>query len=198
MFRKLNPETPIDPDNPLILACEFIGKGIQKGVAIAQLDKRLVILMASINGTWLPDEPYADLVAEDGDVYHVMRGGVWHIDLDLEQPGRTEGEMDGLVAAVERECPFGKTFSVIGMGEGIVWKVADTLRFQGSRYWCKTKGEKHAVSHTNKVDERLEDKEKLAAFADAVVTESRLEQGWMYVEELGAPKDVSSIGVFVK
>lgn len=198
-FRELNPETPIDPLHPFMLACEFIGKGIQKGVAIAQLDKRLVILMASINGTWLPDEPYANIVAEDRDVYHVMRGGVvWHIDLDLEQPARTEEEMERLVAAVERECPFGKTFGIKGTGEGIVWKVADTLRFQGSRYWCKTKGEKHAVSHTNKVDERLEDKEKLAAFADAVVTESRLEQGWMYLEELGTPKDVTSIGVFVK
>ena len=198
MFRKLNPETPIDPTHPLILACEFIGKGIQKGVAIAQLDKRLVILMASINGTWLPDEPYADLVAEDKDIYHVMRGGVWHIDLDLQQPGRTEEEMQGLVAAVETECPFAKTFGIKGLGEGIVWKVADILRFQGSRYWCKTKGEKHAVSHTDKVDERLEDKEKLAAFADAVVTEPRSEQGWMYLEELGAPRDVTSIRAFVK
>lgn len=131
-------------------------------------------------------------------IYHVMRGGVWHIDLDLEQPDGTEEELEGLVAAVERECPFAKTFGIKGTGEGIVWKVADSLRFQGSRYWCKTKGEKHAVSHTNKVDERLEDKEKLAAFADAVVTESRLEQGWQYLEELGASKDVTSIGVFVR
>lgn len=127
--------------------------------------------MASINGTWLPDEPDADLVAE---------------------------EMEGLVAVVEQECPFAKTFGIKGTGEGIVWKVADTRRFQGARYWCKTKGGKHAVSHANKVDERLEDKEKLAAFVDAVVTESRLEQGWMYLEELGAPKDVARIGMFVK
>ncbi len=198
MFCKLNPETPIDPAHPFILACEFIGKGIQKGVAIAQLDKRLVILTASINGTWLPDEPYADLVAEDRGVYHVTRGGVWHIDLELQQPGRTEEEMQGLVAAVERECPFAKTFGVKGTGEGIVWKVADTLRFQGPRYWCKTKGEKHTVSHTDKVDGRLGDKEKLAAFADAVVTQARLEQGWAYLEEPGAPRDVSSTGAFVK
>ena len=154
--------------------------------------------MASMNGTWLPDEAYADLVAEDRDVYHVMRGGVWHIDLDLEQPGRTEEEMEGLVAVVERECPFAKTFGIKGTGEGNVWKVADTLRFQGARYWCKTKGEKHAVSHDNRVDERLEDKEKLAAFADAVVTESRLEQRWMFLEKLGAPKGVARIGMFVK
>ena len=197
-FRKLNPGTPIDSTLPLILACEFIGKGIQKGVAIAQLEKRLVILTASINGTWLPDEPYADLVAEDKDVYHVVRSGLWHIDLDFSLPESTEEKMQRLAAAVEKECPFAKTFCITGAGEGMVWKVADNLRFQGPRYWCKAKGETHAVSHAGKVDKRLKDKEKLAAFADAVVTEPRLEQGWSYLEELGAPKDVTSIGMFVK
>ena len=90
-----------------------------------------------------------------------MRGGGWHIDLELQQPGRMEEEIQLLVAVVERECPFAKTFDIKGTGEGIVRKVADTLRFQGPRYWCKMKGEKHAVSLTDKVDERLGDKEKL-------------------------------------
>lgn len=53
-----------------------------KRVAITKLEKRLLLLTTSIDGTLSPDEPYTDLVAEDDDVYHVVRGGFSHIDLD--------------------------------------------------------------------------------------------------------------------
>jgi hypothetical protein len=197
-FQTLNPTTPISPTSPLILACEFIGRGIQKNVAIAQLDPRLVILTAQLNNTWLPTEPYSDITAEDDSIYHVVRGGVWHLTLDLSNPSATEAAMNDLVQAVEQSCPFGKTFAIDGTGEGIVWSVADTARFNGPRFWCKTKGEKHAVSCAHAVDGRLQHKEKLLAFTDAVVTEPRLEQGLAYLEEMGVAKDVASTGVFVK
>lgn len=100
-YCQLNPGTTIDPAFPLLIAGEFIGIGIQKGVAIAKLTKRFVILGACINNRWLPDQPYGDICAEDKDVYNIVRGGLFHIDLQLEQLAATEAEIKNLVEAVE-------------------------------------------------------------------------------------------------
>ena len=197
-FTLLNPGIPIDPTQPLILACELTGPGIQKGVAVSQLEQRLVILTASINGIWLPDEPYRDISAEQAGIYNILRGGTWHLDLDVEKPEIAEAEMMKHTNAVEEECPFAKSFGVSGTGEGIVWKVADTAQFQGPLFWCKTKGLKHEVSRTQKVPKGL-GQEKEAAFADAVVTTPRLEQMWTTLtEEMKLPVDKKSIGAFLK
>ena len=40
-YAQLNPLIPIDPACPFILACELIGLGIQKGVAVSELGRRL-------------------------------------------------------------------------------------------------------------------------------------------------------------
>jgi hypothetical protein len=51
-YRKLNPFTSIDPTLPVLIAGEWIGSGIQKGLAVAELTKRFVIVSAHINGRW--------------------------------------------------------------------------------------------------------------------------------------------------
>ena len=197
-YVQLNPSIPIDPAQPFILACELIGPSIQKGVAVSMLGQRLAILTASINGVWLPDEPYGDISAEEADVYNVLRGGVWHLDLNIEDPETTEAEMMKHTKAVEYECPFAKSFGVSGTGEGIVWKVADTKGFRDPRLWCKTKGSKHEVSQTRKVPKGFR-QEKETAFADAVVTIPRLEQMWITLkEEMKLPAEKKSIGAFLQ
>ena len=154
--------------------------------------------MASINGTWLPDELYGDISADEADIYNVLRGGVWHLDLNLDEPEATEAEMMKSTDAVEAECPFARTFGVSGIGEGIVWKVADTVRFQGPQFWCKTKGAKHEVSRTKKIPAGLGE-EKVAAFADAVVTTSRLEQMRTTLkDEMKLPMEKKATAAFLK
>jgi hypothetical protein len=198
-FSSLNPSTPISESHPLILACEFIGCGIQKGVAISSLSPSLVILTASLNDRWLPQEAYSDIAVEEEGIYNVIRGGLWHVDLDLSDPTKAEEEIKTLVKAVEKQCPFGATFDAKGAGEGIVWAVADTELFNGPKYWCKTKGGKFAVQ-TQRVDKgkQLNSKEKVAAFAEGVVTVPRLEQGWAYLEEMGIVRDMASVEVFAE
>lgn len=197
-FQLLSPSVTLSPESPLILACEFIGRGIQKDVAISQLRPRLVILTAQLNGEWLPQEAYGDIAAEEECIYHVLRGGSWRVELDLADPVNIEKEIEVLVKAVEKRCPFGATFNVNGPGEGIVWAVSDTERFNGPKFWCKTKGGKFATSHTKNVPKGLSGNEKVVAFAEAVMTPPRLEQGWAYLEEVGVSKDLTNIGIFVE
>jgi len=51
-----------------------------------------------------------------------------------------------MTLAVEEECPVGKHFGAIGIGEGIVWKCI-TKGFLDSGFWFKVKGDKHSKSH---------------------------------------------------
>jgi len=49
-WKELNPFEDQDPELPVTIAGEWIGERIQKGVAIAELSKRFVIISAKING----------------------------------------------------------------------------------------------------------------------------------------------------
>jgi hypothetical protein len=200
-FRKLNPEIPIDASKPLILAGEWIGKGIQKGVALVQLERKFVIVSAAINGSWLPDSEYADIYDEAHNLYHISRSGFYHATLLLNELQETMKVLDELTAKVEKECPFAATFDAKGMGEGIVWKFADYPNQPDT--WFKVKGAEFtptvkAPQDPLKAAEREAQKGKAGAFAERVVTDVRLEQAWDYLAEMDIKREVASVGEFLK
>ncbi|KAG4029556.1 hypothetical protein MFRU_015g00950 [Monilinia fructicola] len=139
-FLKLNPIAKLNDEHPLIIAGEFIGPKIQKDVAISALpDKCFVIISISINNEWQPDEQYADIHNEPCGIFNVSRGGFWHEMIVLKNPDLAFAKMQALSDAVEEQCPFAKSFGIIGLGEGIVWKPAAPLCYD-AKYWLKLKG----------------------------------------------------------
>ncbi|QSZ31539.1 hypothetical protein DSL72_001106 [Monilinia vaccinii-corymbosi] len=139
-FLKLNPKAQLNDEHPLIVAGEFIGPRIQKDVAIGALpDKCFVIISISINDEWQPDEQYADIHHEPSGIFNVSRGGSFHETIVLQNPDPAFAKMQALSDAVEEECPFAKSFGIIGLGEGIVWKPAAPL-CHDAKYWLKLKG----------------------------------------------------------
>ncbi|KAA8574455.1 hypothetical protein EYC84_005917 [Monilinia fructicola] len=139
-FLKLNPKAKLNDEHPLIIAGEFIGPKIQKDVAISALpDKCFVIISISINNEWQPDEQYADIHNEPCGIFNVSRGGFLHEMIVLKNPDLAFAKMQALSNAVEEECPFAKSFGIIGLGEGIVWKPAAPLCYD-AKYWLKLKG----------------------------------------------------------
>ncbi|TGO40865.1 hypothetical protein BHYA_0030g00320 [Botrytis hyacinthi] len=139
-FMKLNPKAKINDEHPLIIAGEWIGPKIQKDVAVSALpDRYFVIISVSINNEWQLDEPYSDIENESINILNISRGGFYHETIELKNPEPAFTKMQALADEVEKECPFAKTFGIIGLGEGIVWKPAAPL-CHDAKYWLKLKG----------------------------------------------------------
>lgn len=198
-FLKLNPGIEIEEKHPVILAGEWIGPGVQKKVAIASLPKRcFVLLSVSINNKWQRDEDYADIHNESVGIYSISRGGFYHEVLDIKDLDTCKEKLLAHTLDVETECPFAKSFGFSGLGEGIVWKAEYPLS-QDSRFWLKTKGPEHRHTHTDKLKKAEMNKsgaERAKIFAEAAVTEMRLEQAWDYLGEMGFKRDKSGTQAF--
>lgn len=199
-WKMLNEGEKLKEDAPVIIAGEWIGPGVQKSVAIEKLPKRaFVILSISVNDIWQPCEPYAEIHAEEEGIYNISRGGFFASTLDINNPEPYMERMNKVTLEVEAECPFGKSFSISGIGEGIVWRpVRDDLRGD-AKFWLKTKGPLHRISTTNKLPKNtgnMEQREKARALAEAAVGEMRLQQGWDWMDEMGIVKDKSGITRF--
>lgn len=192
---------------------EWCGRGIQKGVAVSELDKMFVIFackLVYIDGTseWInTDGSVAESIdltcIEDFRVFDISEFPTYEIDIDFNHPELAQNKMIEITEAVEKECPVGKYFGVSGVGEGVVWTCVSTdfdLIRSDSGTWFKVKGEKHSASKVKTlaaVD--VEAIQALKDFVDATVTEQRLEQGVdNLVREQLKPLDMTSMGDFIR
>jgi len=201
-WRQLNSPEELEEDEPVILAGEWIGPGVQKKVAIANLPQRcFVILAVSVNGEWQDGEEYAKIHNEAAGIYNISRGGFYREVLDFKDPetlDRCKEKLMGHTMEVEKQCPFAKSFGISGIGEGIVWKAQYPLS-QDPRFWLKTKGPEHAHTQTDKLKK---DEMKAGAsvraktFAEAAVGEMRLQQAWDYLGEMGIKRVKSATQAF--
>jgi len=183
---------------------EWIGQGIQKGVAIAQLPKSFVIFGVKlafsnpeIPSVYLPDFPWSELQDESIRCYNIQQYKTFSIDIDFNHPEIAQEQIEKWVLEVENECPFGKKMGVSGIGEGIVFSYFNE---DGSMIRFKAKGEKHSVSKTKSsapID--VEKMNSVSQFVDYSVTENRLNQGMERVfTDVGETIDIKKLGDFLK
>jgi hypothetical protein len=174
---------------------EWCGEGIQKGVAISQLSKRFVIFAVKIDGEYQDVANYMHLANEAEDIYHILNYPYWYMDIDFNYPEISQNKLIDLTMEVERECPVGKAFGVIGTGEGIVWEHNEN----GQRYIFKVKGEKHQNSKVKTLTTvNIEEVEGMRDFIEYTVTENRMEQGIGKLIENHIPIEIRSTGEFIK
>jgi len=199
-WRTLNPEAELDTSIPVTIAGEWIGPGIQKGVAIANLSRRFVIISAKVNGSWVNDKSYADIEAPASAIYNISRGGFYHSILYPSTPQTTITELEALAEKVASHCPFAASFGIIGPGEGLVWKLDPYI--SDASLWFKTKGGRFKptfVPPPKKLPASMEEKRMAAVkVAQAWCGEERLEQGWAYLREKGIKRGMRGIGEFLK
>lgn len=195
----------LDSDKVVIFG-EWCGGNIQKGVAITQLPKMFVIfgiqLISEEGSRWLNSQQVEVVVEDHRDlmlpcqIFTIWDFTTWRIEIDFNKPELYQNKLVEITQAVEEECPVGKSFGVSGIGEGVVW----TCYFDGgAALRFKVKGEKHSSSKVKKL--ASVDVEKINGvqeFVDSVVTESRLEQGWKWLEENNLEQDVVNLGPFIK
>ena len=171
---------------------EWVGKGIQKNVAVSELEKRWIIFAAKkVGGDWLD---ISDIVFNNAvGIYNVHQFATYEVEVDFNEPSLASVELAKLVEEVENECPVGKYFGVSGTGEGIVFSYMSN----GKRHTFKVKGAKHSVSKVKTlapVDvERINSINEFVAYA---VTISRLEQA--AEEVLKGDFDRKNLGSFIK
>lgn len=192
-YRTLNTEREVEGD--VILAGEWCGKGVQKKVAISNLEKFFAIVSINISSVWVPDWEYADICTDMAGIYHIGKAGFFEHELFFDNVDASEAKIRQLTDEVEAECPFAKTLGQSGLGEGKVWKA--TKHCYEPKFWFKSKGDLLAVSSVSKLPASavdMENRERVGNFARAIVTENRLEQGWDVLEQ----KNASSLGPFLK
>ncbi|KAK3644325.1 hypothetical protein LTR22_015235 [Elasticomyces elasticus] len=171
----------------VLLAGEWIGSGIQRGVAISKLEKSFVLCSIRIENkrSWEHIEDYAD---------------IFNTQKVYTTSAKPEAKI--LTLGVADACPFGKAMGVDGKGEGIVWTPSRLSDLPNTEdFWLKTK-EEHFRSvavpqRKEKLPESADAREKAKAFAELNCTEGRLEQAWAYLLEMGVGRDMKGMSTFL-
>ena len=177
---------------------EWCGGNIQKGVSINGLDKMFVIFAIKIDNTWLTDEQLVTVKNEEEKIYNILDYPTYTVEIDFNQPHESVNKMVELTEMIEKECPVGKAFGNVGIGEGLVW-VCTEKGWTESRYWFKTKGEKHQSSKTKTlVPVDTEKINNINALVDTFVTESRLNQGLEQLRMENLELSRKNVGTFLK
>jgi hypothetical protein len=156
---------------------EWAGKGIQKNVAIAQLEKAFYIFAIKISD--INNEEVSFFVSPEGysmpevAIYNVHDFQTYSIDIDFNMPGLAQNQLIAITNEVEKECPIAKSLGVSGTGEGVVW----TAEYKNAFYMFKVKGEKHSVTNVKKLAAiDVEKLKSIQAFIEYAVTENRFKQ----------------------
>jgi hypothetical protein len=165
-------------DETIIIFGEWCAGNIQKGVAINGLPKMFVIFAVKIvksdsENYYLTYDKISEYKSPENNIYNIHDFQTFEIDIDFSKPEESQNKLVEITNAVEAECPVGKAFGQIGVGEGVVYEGY----YKGCRYIFKVKGTKHSSSRVKKLAEV--DVEKIASikeFASYVVTENRLNQ----------------------
>jgi hypothetical protein len=168
IIKELAKENGVDLNTHIIsVYMEWIGKGIQKNVAISELEKCAVIFehfkVSPIEpqednecekAKWYKTISYSDFGAPEPDIkwsqspenkiFNIMNfqtSSNRTISIDFNNPEKAQNELIKIMEEVEAECPIGKSFGVSGTGEGVV---ISYLTEDGSLIQAKVKGEAHA------------------------------------------------------
>lgn len=191
----------------VVIFGEWVGPGIQKGVAISEIERKsffpfdIKVYLPNDDDTedvliltYTPMD-YPEL-ATIPDCYRIGSFQTKVIDIDFNAPQESQNELVELTLAVENRCPVAFEFQKFGVGEGLVWTNVETgLRF-------KVKGEKHSTSKVSTVKQiaavDLERMKTVSAFVDNVVTDNRLNQGIDKLREMGKEISTRSTGDFIK
>jgi len=149
-------------ENTITLYMEWVGKGIQKNVAISNIEKSAFIFGAKI--TPRPkdenDKPLAYWVdsslvkSSENNIYNIEDYKMYFIDIDFSIPQLSQNKIIEMTIEVENECPVGKAFGYEGIGEGLVFS---HVFENGKVYRFKSKGERHAGKSKVKTLKEVDD-----------------------------------------
>ncbi|KVP75221.1 hypothetical protein WJ96_05545 [Burkholderia ubonensis] len=186
---------------------EWCGPTVNGKTAIGQLPLRWVVFgvlltfadgreewmqVDAVSAHWKSMNP-----AETSLVHFITDYPRYSIDIDFNQPEASLDELERLTLEVEAECPVAKAHGIDGgLGEGIVW---ENFHPKLGRLTFKTKGMKHKGTRNSRIVQiEPEVLASMEAFTEAVLTESRLEQGFGIIVADHGKVTRDHIGTFLK
>lgn len=210
---KIRNENSLEKEVPIVIYGEWIGPGIQKGMAINDLPtKQWVIFSIKVIGEdsnnnqnliYLPS--LKNKYSHEG-IYSIEDSPTWSLSVDFSSDTSKKEALkyaEAMTAEVEKCCPWAKKFNIFGLGEGIVWTPIDGGHgMRRSDLWFKTKGEKHQNQKNFKKKKQTkispEVLESVSEFVDFSTTENRLLQGLDAIQEQGHDIKIENIGQYIK
>lgn len=179
---------------------EWAGEGIQKGVAISTIPKTFYVFAVATYDedgvrTWHTTDELISREFPDG-VECIPK---------LYPPKYVKGpfteesasHINALTLEVEESCPVSMAVAdKVGVGEGLVWRCEDD-GLQSSRFWFKTKGDKHQSGAKVRTVKSNRDYGPATELATPFF-EARAHQGLEYVREMFGEPDRSNTGDYVK
>ena len=196
------------PDQNIIEVCvygEWAGKGIQKGVAISEVDKSFYmfgikfLVEGETDYRWAeyPQTILGHIANTKQNIHSIFEYQTYELEIDFNNPKMSQNKMIEMMLEVENECPVAKAQGISGVGEGIVFSAF----YKDTKHNFKVKGDKHAnskVKTLSPVDEIHE--QKKIDFANYACPAWRLTQ--MYAETFdtlnGGKGDIKGTGKFLK
>lgn len=191
---------------------EWIGPGVQKGVAINQLPTRQFVVFAGV----VENDPRLrkfsgefDVFCEGNPEFHdVVNLKQESITVDFNKPDEVVAELERLTSLYENECPYGKAFGISGIGEGLVWKPVNLgfdVRWNDpevlNNLMFKTKGLKHGNKSADSKVKVAVSAERIADFnalIEKLLPAWRLEQGLSWMRENGIQASKNNTGEYLK
>lgn len=177
---------------------EWIGKGIQNGCAIHQLDKQWVIFGARVNEEYIANEKGWRF--DKYNIYNILDVEDYRITVDFKKLEESVAQIESLTLMVESRCPWAYSFGgILGIGEGIVWKCDE--RPEDNDLWFKSKGSKHSGKDKSRKKIATIDPQKVESIEqciDIILTEGRLKQGLEFLADRNLEVEMRNMGKYLK
>jgi hypothetical protein len=196
-------ENNIDLDlNTISIYFEWVGKGIQKGVSISEIEKSAFVIGIKItpfdetkSAYWIDSKTFK-LISDR--IYNIEDYKTFEVEIDFNNPLLSQNKIIDLTLEVEEECPVAKEFGFSGIGEGIVFSYINENK---EKLCFKSKGELHSKSKVKTLKEVDDNKiNKIQEIAEKVTPSWRLEQMLQQTFDLlnGGSVDIKKTGEFIK
>jgi hypothetical protein len=197
----------LENEEDVVLYGEWIGPGIQKGVAISGLPTKQWVLFAvkvvrGEESRYIDALPWLEGEFSEHRIFSVLDALQWrNLVVDFSSQESKEAALviiERETAGVEDKCPWANKFGIDGLGEGIVWTPIGE-HYGNTDLYFKSKGDKHKEVKSGSTPALAPEViESIEKFVDFAVTEQRLEQGLEAIQEQGHTIDMRSMGHYLK
>lgn len=197
----------------ILIAGEMAGRGVQKGVAIAEMQPFFAIFNIRIDDKWVDIREYKSVALPEHRIFNLAQYETFEVQVDFtKDTTAVSKQMDEYTAIVCDKCPFGANFvaadgkKIAGKGEGIVWTMVRPASksedvFDDTDLWnFKTKGEAFSTTKPrpprNKEPQEAAPPGAVVQFTDYALGERRFEQGLEFLLQLQAQKGDRTMGSY--
>lgn len=192
-FKSLVGQSTLTDESHVVVYGEWVGPGIQKNVALTQLEEKLFVVF-DVKLIINSDDDHDENIYTNFPIFTSFEFAPWYsildfpyklVTIDFQDLEASYLDLENQAETVAVECPVGKQLGVVGKGEGHVYVHVGHEDGIPSKF--KVKGKEHQNKKQVSFDVSNKKYNEAKVFAESVTSMPRLEQGIQYLEEFGHP-----------